>query len=91
MTTDFTKPLTVAALDELAKLEEAASDGTWQVYEPDDNGQPVIGDKDIERATFWHHSVGALETEAHANAEFTVAARNAFKQLLELARAALLA
>lgn len=60
--------MTTPDLAALLKIAEAATPGPWVVGEPDQHGQAVVRDKDIERFTCWHHSVGAIEKEMHANA-----------------------
>ncbi len=48
--------------------------GPWEVGEPDRNGQAIVRGKYIEICTCWHHSVGSIEKEMHANARLIAAA-----------------
>lgn len=51
--------------------------GLWSVGYTDKNGQVVVCGEHMEIATCWHHSVGAIEKEMHANARRIVACVNA--------------
>lgn len=53
----------------------------WRVMDEDSNGQIIIGGE-IEIATFWHHSVGALEKEMRANAARAVHCVNTYQELV---------
>jgi hypothetical protein len=57
--------------------------GPWGVAYLDKNGQAVVKGEHIEIATCWHHCVGAIEKEMHANARLIAAA----PELLEALRA----
>lgn len=48
--------------------------GPWEVSYLDKNGQSVVKAEHIEICTCWHHSVGAIEKEMHANARLIAAA-----------------
>ena len=48
--------------------------GPWEVGEPDENDQAIVRSESIEIATCWHHCVGAIEKEMHANAHLIAAA-----------------
>ncbi|MCJ9707844.1 hypothetical protein LWS69_02210 [Bordetella hinzii] len=48
--------------------------GPWEVAYQDSNGQSVIKAEHIEVATCWHHCVGSIEKEMHANARLIAAA-----------------
>lgn len=78
------KPLTAGEIEELRELEARATGGEWRVGEPDANGQPTVSDKYIELLSCWHHSVGSIEKEAHANAALIAAMRNALPRLISL-------
>lgn len=55
--------------------------GPWRVIDPDKNGQPVVSAADHEVATCWHHCVGSIEKEAHANALLIAAAPDLYEAL----------
>jgi len=55
--------------------------GPWEVAYQDKNGQAVVKAEHIEVATCWHHSVGAIEEEMHANACLIAAAPDLLKAL----------
>lgn len=77
-------------LDAMLRIAQAASRGPWFVGEPDQHGQAVVRDKDIERFTCWHHSVGAIEKEMHANAAHIAAFNPTVAQaLVKVAMAAM--
>lgn len=42
--------------------------GPWEIAYQDKNGQLVVAGKHIEIVTCWHHCVGSIEKEMHANA-----------------------
>lgn len=48
--------------------------GPWEVAYLDRNGQSVVKAAHIEIATCWHHCVGSIEQEMHANACLIAAA-----------------
>lgn len=48
--------------------------GPWDVRYYDNNGQAVVSAEHIEIATCWHHCVGSIEKEMHANARLIAAA-----------------
>ena len=48
--------------------------GPWRVDRLDHNGQSVVMNDNIEIATCWHHCVGSIEQEMHANARLIAAA-----------------
>ena len=52
----------------------AHSAGPWSVERLDRNGQAVVSNDHIEIATCWHHCVGEIEQEMHANARLIAAA-----------------
>ena len=56
--------------------------GPWEVAYQDKNGQSVVKGEHIEVATCWHHCVGSIEKEMHANARLIAAA----PELLEALR-----
>lgn len=67
----------MADTKELRRLAQAATPGPWEVYGLDQNGQAIIRGEHIEIATCWHHCVGSIEKEMHANAAFIAAANPA--------------
>lgn len=58
------------------------SKGPWFVGELDKNGQVIVRNADIEIATCWHHCVGAIEKEMHANARIMAASPELLKALI---------
>ena len=48
--------------------------GPWSVAYLDDNGQSVVKGEHTEIATCWHHCVGSIEAQMHANARLIAAA-----------------
>lgn len=61
--------------------------GPWEVAYQDKNGQSVVKGEHIEVATCWHHCVGSIEKEMHANARLIAAAPDlldALKQAVKL-------
>ena len=58
--------------------------GPWRVAYLDCNGQSVVMSEHIEIATCWHHSVGSIEKEMHANARLIAAAPDLLKALQDL-------
>ena len=48
--------------------------GPWEVAYLDKNGQSVVKAEHIEVCTCWHHCVGSIEKEMHANARLIAAA-----------------
>lgn len=64
-------------INELRMLMQSATPGPWEVYGLDQNGQAIIKGEHIEIATCWHHCVGSIEKEMHANAAFIAAANPA--------------
>jgi nicotinate-nucleotide pyrophosphorylase len=50
------------------------TEGPWTVAYYDHNSQAVVKGKHTEIATCWHHCVGAIEKEMHANARLIAAA-----------------
>lgn len=61
---------------------EKHTPGPWFLGAPDSNGQAVVHGPHFEIATCWHHSVGNIEKEMHANAAFIVRAANSFDEML---------
>jgi hypothetical protein len=59
--------------------------GPWRVTDPDKNGQTVVSARDYEVATCWHHCVGSIEKEAHANAFLIASAPSLYGAALPLA------
>ena len=62
--------------------------GPWEVAYQDKNGQSVVKGEHIEVATCWHHCVGSIEKEMHANARLIAAAPELLEALKELMVAA---
>lgn len=62
--------------------------GPWRVSGTDDHGQAIVRGDHIEIATCWHHSVGAIEQEMHANAKLIAAAPRLAEALKEIAKGA---
>lgn len=60
--------MTKINLDELRADREAGTDGPWHEAYDDDNGQAVVSGEHTEICTCWHHSVGSIEKQMHANA-----------------------
>ena len=58
--------------------------GPWRVAYLDCNRQSVVMGEHIEIATCWHHSVGSIEKEMHANARLIAAAPDLLKALQDL-------
>ncbi len=52
--------------------------GPWAVSYTDDNGQAVVKAEHTEVATCWHHCVGSIEKEMHANAQLIASAPTMF-------------
>ena len=55
--------------------------GPWRVAYLDCNRQSVVMGEHIEIATCWHHSVGSIEKEMHANARLIAAAPDLLEAL----------
>jgi len=55
--------------------------GPWRVAYLDRNRQSVVMSEHIEIATCWHHSVGSIEKEMHANARLIAAAPDLLEAL----------
>ena len=55
--------------------------GPWEMAYQDQHGQLIVRGKHIEVATCWHHSVGAIEKEMHANAHLIAAAPELYEAL----------
>ena len=55
--------------------------GPWVVDEPDKHGQAIVSSEHTEIATCWHHCVGAIEKEMHANARLIAAAPDLLEAL----------
>ena len=55
--------------------------GPWRVGYLDCNKQSVVMSEHIEIATCWHHSVGSIEKEMHANAALIAAAPDLLETL----------
>lgn len=55
--------------------------GPWRVAYLDCNRQSVVMGEHIEIATCWHHSVGSIEKEMHANASLVAAAPDLLEAL----------
>jgi len=53
--------------------------GEWYVAYLDDNGQAVVKAEHTEVATCWHHCVGSIEKEMHANARLIAASPTMFE------------
>ena len=62
--------------------------GPWEVAYQDKNGQSVVKGEHIEVATCWHHCVGSIEKEMHANARLIAAAPELLEALKEIVDAA---
>lgn len=60
--------------------------GPWTVAYLDDNGQSVVKSEHTEIATCWHHCVGSIEKQMHANARLIAAAPDLFEALEKMAR-----
>lgn len=69
-------------LTALIEAAKAATPGPWETQGLDKAGQAIVGNKDIELFTCWHHSVGSIEKEMRSNAEFIALANPA--TILEL-------
>jgi hypothetical protein len=61
--------------------------GPWCVAGTDQNLQPIVSTVkgDLELVTCWHHCIGSMETQAHANARLIASAPD----LLEACQTAL--
>ena len=57
--------------------------GPWAASYLDSNGQLVVKGKHIEICTCWHHCVGSIEEEMHANARLIAAAPDMLAALQE--------
>ena len=57
----------------------AHTPGPWRVAYVDRNGQSVVMGEHIELATCWHHCIGSIEREMHANARLIAAAPDLLK------------
>ena len=55
--------------------------GPWGVAYKDKHGQSVVKNEHIEIATCWHHCVGEIEKEMHANARLIAAAPDLLQAL----------
>ncbi len=55
--------------------------GPWEVAYLDRNEQAVVKAEHIEICTCWHHSVGSIEKEMHANARLIAAAPDMLEAL----------
>lgn len=55
--------------------------GPWHVAYQDRNGQSVVKGDHFEIATCWHHCVGSIEKEMHANARLIAAAPDLLEAL----------
>lgn len=70
-------------------MSKQHTSGPWEVAYLDKHGQAVIRAEHFEVATCWHHSVGAIEKEMHANAHLIAVAPELLEMLsvsLELLR-----
>jgi hypothetical protein len=86
MTQETTPTAPDPRLDEWEKLANAATPGPWRVGENDKNDQAIVRTEHLELFTGWHHCVGAIEEEMHANAAFIAAAREAIPALIAMVR-----
>lgn len=59
--------------------------GPWEVAYLDENGQSVVKGEHTEIATCWHHCVGSIEAQMHANARLIAAAPDLLEALIEAA------
>jgi hypothetical protein len=64
-----------------SSASSAWTEGPWEVIEPDENGQAVVKGKHTEVATCWHHCVGSIEKQMHANARLIAAAPELYAAL----------
>lgn len=53
----------------------------WRVDGVDNCAQPIVSAEHFEIATCWHHGVGSIEQEAHANAHLIAAAPDMLEAL----------
>ena len=58
--------------------------GPWTVTYLDKNGQSIVKAEHIEVCTCWHHCVGSIEREMHANARLIAAAPDLLEALEHL-------
>jgi hypothetical protein len=60
--------------------------GPWCVAGTDPNLQPVVSTVkgDLELVTCWHHCIGSMEAQAHANARLIAAAPDLLEALRKL-------
>lgn len=62
----------------------AHTPGPWDVAYLDGNGQSVVKAEHTEVCTCWHHCVGAIEKEMHANARLIASAPDLLEAVRDL-------
>ena len=70
--------------EKLTTLLERATAGPWLDGAKDINDQPIVRGDHYAVATCWHHCVGSIEKEAHANAQLIALAPDLVREVIAL-------